>query len=102
MILHYFQCGIEKAMLILFFIISAQKLPAILAQVQVNQADLSDAVAANQNAGTGTAVQNLAAANRKFILLQNFKNDLPDIAIEQNCSLSPLPPRPRPNRPLQL
>jgi len=43
---------------------TAQKMPAILAQVVKNQADLADAVAANQDAGTDTAVANLAAVNQ--------------------------------------
>jgi len=45
---------------------SKQGLSAVLAQVNTNQADLKAAVAANQDAGTDTAVQNLNAVNRKF------------------------------------
>lgn len=54
---------------------TAQSLSAINAQIQENQADLPAAVAANQNAGSTEAEQNLAAANGTFVPRMAFDKE---------------------------
>jgi hypothetical protein len=49
-------------------ITTAQTLEGVDNQIAENQIDLPVAIAANQNAGSGTAVQGLAAANGMFCL----------------------------------